>query len=148
MRLAARLMLALAALACGAATVYGYAFLGGRWPDGNIVMHLQLGNSAAPLIDGSTGWNQSFESALAAWNGVVSMVSFKVVRDSPSPIGRDNGINNVFFASSFFGAPFGPSVLARDGPCYDTHDYRAWVEERNDIEKQADVLLRAVEVIV
>src|SRR5262245_33320847 len=67
-----------------------------RWPDGNIVMHLQLGNSGT-LIDGSTSWGEAVEPSLASWNAQVSRVQFRVVRDSTAPRLEGNDVNNVFF---------------------------------------------------
>src|ERR1700741_2606348 len=76
----------------------GFAFLSGRWPDGSITMHLQLGASGR-LSDGSASWGQSAESALAAWNQTITKVQFQVVRDSTAPEGDGNGVNNVFFGN-------------------------------------------------
>jgi hypothetical protein len=101
----------LAALAVGATSVMGYVPSDYRWPDGNIVMHLQLGRSGA-LIDGSADWNQSFEAALSTWNTFVAPVKFTVVRDSAASIASLNGANNVFFSSTNFGRAFGENTLA------------------------------------
>ena len=48
------------ALAGAVGTLRGYALYGSRWPNGAIVMHLQLGPGSGTLIDRSTSWNQSF----------------------------------------------------------------------------------------
>ena len=48
---------------CGA--LNAYVFLGQVWPDGSIVMQMQLGSSSGTLLDGSTSWGQSAEGALA-----------------------------------------------------------------------------------
>src|SRR5438128_66858 len=80
----------LAALAVGATSVMGYAPFDYRWPNGNIVMHLQLGRSGT-LIDGSADWNQSFEAALSTWNNFLGPVKFAVVRDSVAPVASLNG---------------------------------------------------------
>lgn len=105
MRRAARVILVLAALVGGATAAFGYAFLGSRWPDGSIVMQLQLGSSGT-LSDGSSSWGSSFEGALAEWNGYLSRVSFRVVRDSTAAKARGNNLNNVFWSSSVYGSSF------------------------------------------
>jgi hypothetical protein len=38
------------------------------WPDGDIVMHLQLGPLSRALGDGSPSWNAAAKTALEAWN--------------------------------------------------------------------------------
>jgi hypothetical protein len=88
-----------------------YVFTGARWPDGTIVMQLQLGSSGT-LSDGSSSWGESAEGALATWNTVLSREQFRVVRDSTAPTGRGNGYNNVFFSSSIYGQSFDSSTLA------------------------------------
>lgn len=88
-----------------------FVFTGSRWPDGTVVMQLQLGTSGA-LIDGSASWGESAEAALATWNTVINREQFRVVRDSSAPTGRANGYNNVFFSSSMYGQSFDSSTLA------------------------------------
>src|SRR4051812_8297089 len=85
-----------------------YVFIGDRWPDGSVVMQLQLGTSGT-LLDGSDSWGVSAEDALARWNANISRVQFRVVRDSTAPIGSNNGYNNAFFSDSYFGQSFGSS---------------------------------------
>jgi hypothetical protein len=99
------------ALGATVTTVRGYSLWGSTWPNGQIVIEMQLGNSG-PLLDGSTSWNSAAEPALAVWNNTVSRVSFRVVRDSTAPIADLNGYNNVFWATSVYGTPFGPRTLA------------------------------------
>ena len=89
----------------------GFAFLRGRWPDGSIAMHLQLGASGH-LSDGSQSWGQSAESALAAWNQAITRLQFQIVRDSTAPIGDGNGVNNVIFANDIYGMAFDDGVVA------------------------------------
>ena len=89
----------------------GFAFLSGRWPDGSITMHLQLGASGR-LSDGSESWGQSAESALAAWNQTITRVQFQIVRDSTAPEGDGNGVNNVFFGNDVYGMAFDGGVVA------------------------------------
>ena len=53
----ARLAIGLAASALLAAQpLRAFDLLGSSWADGNIVMHLQLGQPAAPLLDGAVDW--------------------------------------------------------------------------------------------
>ena len=89
----------------------GFAFLSSRWPDGSVVVHLQLGESG-PLSDGSDSWSRSAESALAAWNVTMSRLQFQVVRDSTAARGDGNHVNNVFFGSDIYGMAFDTSVVA------------------------------------
>jgi len=89
----------------------GFAFLGGRWPDGSISIHLQLGASGQ-LSDGSESWGRSAESALAAWNQAITRLQFRVARDSTAARGDGNGVSNVFFANDIYGMAFDDSVVA------------------------------------
>jgi len=82
------------------------------WPDGDIVMHLQLGATSRSLSDGSVSWNAAAKSALDAWNPHMERAKFTAVIDSTVPIGSGNGFNNVIFSDSIFGRAFGDSVLA------------------------------------
>ena len=108
-----RPLLTLVAVLLGATTLWGYAFLQPvvRWADGNIVMHGQLGSSGT-LLDGTTSWNAAFEAGLAIWNSNLTRVQFTVVRDSSSPIGDGNRVNNVFFSDTIFGRNFDQNTLA------------------------------------
>jgi hypothetical protein len=99
----------LLALLC--AGLNAYVFLGTTLADGATVMHLQAGSSPLNLIDGTTSWNQSAEAALGTWNPYLGRVQFRVVRDSTSPTGDGNQINNVFWSSSIYGRSF-DSALA------------------------------------
>jgi matrixin len=101
---------ALIAVAAGAGAS-GYSLLDDRWPDGTITMHLQLG-FAGRLLDGSAGWGESAESALADWNRYAGRVQFRVVRDSTSPRGDGNGVNSVSFATDVYGMNFETNVIA------------------------------------
>lgn len=98
-------------LSATATTVRGYALWGASWPNGPIVMEMQLGNSE-PLLDGSTSWNSAAEPVMALWNSNMSRASFRLVRDSTAPIGDLNGYNNVFWDTSVYGTPFGSRTLA------------------------------------
>jgi hypothetical protein len=94
------------------ATLDAYVLIGPSWPDGSIVMQLQLGSSGGTLIDGSTSWGAAAEAALAAWNLNLNRVQFRVVRDSTAPIADANGVNNVFWSSSVYGSAWPSGTLA------------------------------------
>ena len=84
-----------------------------HWSSGSsIVMQLEFGSSSGALLDGSSDWNASAESALAIWNPFLNGVSFSVVRNSTAPVALGNNLNNVFWGDDTYGVPFGPGVLA------------------------------------
>ena len=104
-----RLAALLGAALCGTA----HAFVAGAsWPDGTIVMHLQLGSPATTLADGSTSWGPIAESALNEWNAQLARSRFSVVRDSAAAKSGTNRINNVFFDRTIYGSAFEDRVLA------------------------------------
>jgi hypothetical protein len=80
------------------------------WPDGNIVMHLQLGASTT-LSDGKT-WNTAATDMLAEWNQTMARSQFTTVPDSSVSVGDGNRVNNVLFSSTIFGRTFGADTLA------------------------------------
>jgi hypothetical protein len=86
--------------------------LGPSWPDGNIVMQLQLGQPATPLLDGAPDWATVAESALNEWNLQLARSKFTVVRDSTAAIARGNRINNVIFRTDIYGQAFDSRTLA------------------------------------
>jgi hypothetical protein len=110
-----------------------YVLFEDPWPDGAIVMQLQLG-SGATLIDGSSGWNAAAEDALAIWNRHLGRVRFLAVRDSTAPIADNNRYNNVFFSGSLYGHSLGSSTLALT-----TNWYRVSTGRRNE----ADVIFNS-----
>ena len=89
-----------------------YDLIGSSWPDGNITMHLQLGQPASPLSDGSADWASVAESALAEWNQFLTRSKFSVVKDSNASISRGNRVNNVIFRADIYGSAFGDRTLA------------------------------------
>lgn len=108
-----RFVVALAfSLGCAGALAAYSLHTTSRWPDGNIVMQMQLGSSSGTLIDGSTSWGSAIEPAMASWNSQVSRVELRVVRDSTAARAENNNLNNVFFDSDIFGDSFGDSTLA------------------------------------
>jgi hypothetical protein len=106
---ARRALLAAGFLGATAAAACGYALLDSTWNFSPVTMHLQLGSSGT-LIDGSSSWNASAEDALAAWNARLLRLQFTVVRDSTATPADDDGVNNVFFSSTFYGRSFGDAV--------------------------------------
>ena len=55
-----------------AAPLPAYDLIGSSWPDGNIVMQLQLGQPSSALVDGDPDWATVAESALNEWNGQIA----------------------------------------------------------------------------
>ena len=95
--------------------VLAYVFMfddGPKWPNGNVVMHLQLGRPSGQLTDGSATWGQSAEGALEAWNSFMRDVRLQPERDSSIPWSDDDGRNSVFFNGTVFGRPFDSATLA------------------------------------
>ena len=105
-----------------------YVLFDDPWPDGVIVMQLQLG-AAGPLIDGSASWNAAAEDALATWNSHIGRVRFLAVRDSTAPVGDNNHYNNVFVSGSRYGHSLGSSTLALT-----TNWYRVSTGRRNEAD--------------
>lgn len=91
----------------------GYSLItSSRWPDGSIVMQMQLGSSSGTLIDGSTTWGNSVEGAMSDWNRETSRVELRVVRNSTASIAENNSLNNVYFSDTIHGDAFDDSTLA------------------------------------
>ncbi len=95
-----------------AAPLPAYDLIGSSWPDGNIVMQLQLGQPSSALVDGDPDWATVAESALNEWNGQIARSKFTVVRDSTAAVARGNRINNVVFRSDIYGQAFDSRTLA------------------------------------
>jgi hypothetical protein len=106
----------LALVAAGAilspAPAPGYDLTGSSWPDGNIVMHLQLGPLPTRLEDGFLSWADVAESALDEWNRYLARSTFTNVRDSTAAVARNNRINNVVFRPDIYGQAFDSRTLA------------------------------------
>ncbi len=84
---------------------------GERWPNGPVVMHLQLGPSNGPLLDGAASWGVVAEDALASWNRGLTNVQFTFVRDSSVAVGNGNAVNNVIFSPTVYGGAWGGRTL-------------------------------------
>lgn len=108
----ARLLLALAVLPTLFSPARAFNIGKERWIAGEVPMHLQLGPSGGPLLDGAANWGVVAESALALWNNALTNVRFTVVRDSTAPIARSNNTNNVFCSYSVYGDTWDSRTLA------------------------------------
>jgi hypothetical protein len=102
----------LAATWFGSTFAFGFAYIGPTWPDGAVTMHLQLGVPTKTLTDQAPDWATVAQSALDEWNVQLARAKFTVVRDSTAAIRAGNRINNVAFAPTVYGEPFGDNVLA------------------------------------
>lgn len=89
-----------------------FDLIGFSWPDGPIVMHLQLGQPPSGLSDGAPDWGTVAESALQEWNQHLARSTFTVVRDSTASVSRSNRINNVVFRPDIYGQAFGSRTVA------------------------------------
>lgn len=86
--------------------------LGPTWANGDIVLHLQLGQPAGPLLDGSPDWATVAQSAIDEWNGYLGRSRLRSLLNSTSEIRRGNRINNVAFRADVYGTAFGERTLA------------------------------------
>ncbi len=89
-----------------------YDPLGPTWANGDIVMHLQLGEVTSPLIDGSPDWATVAQSALEEWNAQLGRSRLTWIRNSTAEVRRGNRINNVAFRTDVYGSAFGDRTLA------------------------------------
>src|SRR5262249_10586282 len=101
-----------ASLSLAGNAAFAYSLIGSSWPDGSIVMQLQLGQPSSPLLDGSTDWNAVAEGALNDWNQVLQRSTFTVVRNSTAAVLRNNRLNNVVFRDNAYGQAFDSRTLA------------------------------------
>jgi predicted Zn-dependent protease len=111
-RLSLRIALTVAGALLAVRDLSAFDLLGSSWADGNIVMHLQLGQPATPLADGAPDWATVAESALAEWNQYMTRAQFTAVRDSTATVSRSNRINNVIFRGDIYGQAFDSRTLA------------------------------------
>lgn len=124
------------AIAAAVGVVRGYVFPSPSttWPDGQILMHLQLGTASAPLVDGSASLDDAFSSALQTWNQYLGRVQFTSQAGTAAAIGSGNRVNNVIRDSAVFGQPFGDGVLA-------VTSY--WYNETTNIRSEADIIFNS-----
>lgn len=73
-------------------------------------MQLQLTGNPGVLIDGSTTWNEVAESALGLWNAQIDVARFAAVKASTVTPREGDGVNNVFFSTTYYGRDFGPAL--------------------------------------
>ncbi|MFZ9839049.1 MAG: matrixin family metalloprotease, partial [Opitutaceae bacterium] len=105
--------LRIAALAAAlAAPVPAYDTTGGTWASGDIVLHLQLGPPAAPLLDGAADWNAVASSAMDDWNAQLGRSRLVPAPDSTAEVRSGNRINNVVLRPDVFGTAFDSRTLA------------------------------------
>src|SRR5689334_22340755 len=97
-----RVALGGAAALLAAQAAHAFDLIGSSWPDGSIVMQLQLGPLTTSLIDGSPDWASVADSALNEWNQYITRSKFTSVRDSTAGIARSNRINNVVFRPDIY----------------------------------------------
>ncbi len=86
--------------------------LGPTWANGDIVLHLQLGQPSGPLLDGSPDWATVAQSAIDEWNGYLGRSRLRSLLNSTSEVRRGNRINNVAFRADVYGSAFGERTLA------------------------------------
>lgn len=109
----ARLLAVIVAVAAIASAARAYVMDARRWESGTITMHLNLDTAPLPrkLADGSTSWNQVAQQALDEWNAVIARTRFVAVAGSKMPMGKQNGVNNVFFSPTVYGEAWGSGVV-------------------------------------
>jgi predicted Zn-dependent protease len=141
------LTLLIAATDAKAYVTEGYA-----WPNGNILLELQLGvPDNAPLTDGSKTWDDVALAAIDLWNPVLVRSRLVGVKNSTVAKAKGNSLNNVFFSSDVFGTAFGDRTLAltqyhyrgvnlveadvvvNSGKTWDS--YRGNVQTKNDLQR-------------
>jgi hypothetical protein len=93
-----------------------YALEGQKWPNGSIVMNLQLSSAVVAyptggLADGSPSWNAVAQAALGDWNQYLLNVQFTFNTTTLTPASPDH-INSLFFSNTVFGTAFPSGVLA------------------------------------
>jgi len=77
------------------------------WPDGTILMDLQLGGTlSSPLLDGSKSFDSVATNALAIWNQSINTVKFTNDKNNSKLPENGDGINQVFFDSTVYGQSF------------------------------------------
>lgn len=105
----------LAGLLCAlmaASRLAAFSVSGTKWRTSSVTMHLQLGTTSTPLLDGFASWGASAEDALAIWNSNIGATKFTVIRDSTVSRAVRNGANNVYFSADVNGQAWGTGVLA------------------------------------
>ena len=103
---------AAAVLIAGASqTADGYATLGSRWARGNINMVLQLAGGSG-LSDGSANFNAAVNGAMSTWNESLNRSRFAPTTGSAGRGGDGDGVNQIFFDSTYYGRSFGRDTLA------------------------------------
>lgn len=99
------------AVATASETTRGFATLGSAWATGGVPMHMQLAGGSG-LSDGSANFNAVATAAMTIWNNTVNRVQFAPVQNSTVNRVDGDGLNQVFFDSTYYGTSFGANVLA------------------------------------
>jgi len=100
-----------ALIAASSDTARGFATFGSVWPRSFVTMQLRLAGGAG-LSDGSASYNAVAAAALSTWNQHLNRMQFAGVSSSSTARGDGNGINEVFFDSTYYGESFGTDTLA------------------------------------
>jgi hypothetical protein len=106
-----RLIPVVVVILAAAAGLHAYWLIGPRWASGTITVHAALGSSGA-LIDGCADWSCVAASAMDRWNANIGDARFAAIQNSTVTPGEGNSRNEMFFASTMFGDPFGSGTLA------------------------------------
>ena len=112
--LAASFLLTAATLSGLAASGFAYTTEEASWPDGDIVMKLDIVSTGTPLADGSASLNASAADCLNTWNQSLQRSKFVITypQGTFSPPQDGDGINTVFNSSNIYGDTFDLGVLA------------------------------------
>lgn len=83
-----------------------------RWPKGQVVFHLLLGNPPAVLQDGSTSWDQVAGQALERWNQYLDRIHFVTAAPPVNSVTFGDGRNSASWGLTADGNPFGTNTAA------------------------------------
>src|SRR5947207_2195300 len=94
-------------------SMVAYVQEGQSWSAGSTVtFQMALGSAGRTLSDGNTSWDVAAAPASLAWNQNIQRLNFVQVPNASTSRTSGDGINSVFFASTYFGHSFGSSTLA------------------------------------
>lgn len=89
----------------------GWVSSGLKWPEGTIVMNVQLQPDPVTLLDSNTSWTTVAVGAMTEWNSHISEVQFNYNTNS-NPVASGDNINSISWGSTFFGRSFPSGTLA------------------------------------
>ncbi|MBS0661308.1 MAG: matrixin family metalloprotease [Verrucomicrobia bacterium] len=102
--------LVLAAVAALTSVLPAYDLIGPRWASGaNVVLNLALGTPSAPLLDGSTSWDQVAAAALTTWNAQLGS-GVRFTSQTATTFGQWNGRNEAAFSPTVYGQSFNGAI--------------------------------------